>query len=146
VSGSSLPAINAGLNAAATVLLCLGLAAIRSGRRRAHATVMILATVVSAAFLACYLVYHLAVVPELGHTEFRRSGPVRFAYYALLISHVLLAMVNLPMILVTLWRAWRRDWERHRRIARWTWPVWFYVSVTGVLVYAALYHWNPPVG
>ena len=145
MSESSLPAINAGLNATATVLLCLGLAAIKSGRRRAHATVMILATAVSAVFLACYLVYHFAVVPELGHTEFRRSGPVRVAYYALLISHVLLAMVNLPMILLTLWRAWRRDWERHRRIARWTWPIWFYVSVTGVLVYAALYHWNPPV-
>ncbi len=145
MSGSILPAINASLNATATVLLCLGLFLIKRGRRRAHAAVMIAAAVVSAAFLACYLVYHLAVVPELGHTEFRRTGPVRLAYYGMLISHVFLAIVNLPMILVTLWRAGHRDWERHRRIARWTWPIWFYVSVTGVLVYLALYHGNPPV-
>jgi uncharacterized membrane protein YozB (DUF420 family) len=144
VPASNLPAINASLNAVAGILLVAGLVLIKRGQRRAHARTMIAATAVSAVFLACYLVYHFRVVPEVGHTPFRRPGAIRFAYYALLISHVLLAAVNLPMILVTLWRAWREDWERHRRLARWTWPVWFYVSVTGVLVYLSLYHWNLP--
>lgn len=143
---SVLPAVNAGLNLTACVLLCVGLVLVKRGRRELHAACMLTATAVSAVFLAGYLYYHFVVVPEVGHTPFRREGPIRVAYYAMLISHILLAMVNLPMILVTLWRAARRDWERHRRIARWTWPIWFYVSVTGVLVYVALYHANPPAG
>jgi len=141
---SSLPAVNASLNATAGFLICVGLLLIKQGRRQAHARVMIAATAVSAIFLACYLWYHFAVVPEVGHTPFRHEGAVKLAYYALLLTHVLLAAVNLPLILVTLYRAWRQDWERHRRIARWTWPIWFYVSVSGVLVYFALYHWNAP--
>ena len=140
---SSLPAINAGLNSAATVLLCLGFFLVKTGRKRGHAAVMVAASLVSAAFLAGYLTYHFAVVPELGHTPFHGTGAAKGAYYALLLSHVLLAAVNLPMVLVTLWRAARKDWERHRRIARWTFPIWLYVSVTGVLVYLVLYHWNP---
>ncbi len=144
MTASNLPAINATLNAIAGVLLCVGLGLVKKGRRRAHARVMIAATLVSAVFLACYLVYHFHVVPEVGHTPFRRPGALRVAYYALLVSHVLLAVVSLPMILVTLLRARREDWEAHRRLARWTWPIWFYVSVTGVLVYLALYHWNLP--
>ena len=140
---SNLPAVNASLNATAGVLICVGLLLVKRGRRRAHARVMIAATAVSALFLACYLWYHFVVVPVIGHTPFRREGVIKLAYYALLLSHVLLAIVNLPLILVTLYRAGRGDWERHRRVARWTWPIWFYVSVTGVLVYFALYHWNP---
>lgn len=141
---SPLPATNATLNGLACVLLCVGLAYIKRGRRQAHARTMVLATLVSTAFLVSYLYYHFVVVPELGHTPFRREGPVRGAYYALLISHVLGAIVNLPMILRTLWLAHRERWGAHRRLARWTWPLWFYVSLTGVVVYLALYHWNPP--
>jgi uncharacterized membrane protein YozB (DUF420 family) len=140
----SLPALNAVLNATATVLLCWGLVLIKRGRRRAHARTMIAATAVSAAFLASYLYYHFAVVPELGHTPFHGGGLARTAYYGMLVSHVLLAIVNVPLVLLTLVRAARGDLERHRRVARWCWPVWFYVSVTGVLVYLVLYHWNPP--
>jgi len=139
-----LPPLNAFLNATATVLLCVGLARIRAGRREAHRRTMLAATAVSAAFLVSYLVYHFAVVPEVGHTPFRREGVVRTAYYVLLVTHVVLAAVNLPMILATLWLAHRERWAAHRRLARWTWPIWFYVSVTGVVVYLALYHWNPP--
>lgn len=143
VERSRLPAVNASLNATAAVLLCVGLFLIKRGRREAHARVMVAATAVSALFLACYLTYHFVVVPEVGHTPFHGRGMLRTAYYAMLISHVLLAIVNLPMILLTLWWARKHDWARHRRMARWTWPVWFYVSVTGVLVYLALYRWNP---
>ena len=142
---SNLPAINASLNAVATVLLVVGLVLIKRGRREAHGKVMLGAALVSAFFLAGYLTYHFFVIPELGHTPFRHEGAVKYLYYAMLLSHILLAAVNLPMILVTLWRAYRKDWDRHRRLARWTWPIWFYVSVTGVLVYLCLYHWNGPV-
>jgi len=142
--GSELPALNAVLNATAALLLGAGWTCIRAGHRTAHARVMVAATVVSAAFLASYLTYHFAVVPEVGHTPFRRVGWVRSAYYAMLISHVLLAAALLPLVLRTLWLAWRADWTRHRRWARVTFPIWAYVSVTGVLVYLALYRWNPP--
>ncbi len=144
MSGRDLPILNAILNAVACVLLCAGLLLIHRGKRRAHAAVMIGATFVSAAFLVSYCIYHFAVLPEVGHTPFRRQGLVRTLYYALLLSHVLLAVVQMPLIALTLWRAVRRDWARHRRIARVTWPIWFYVSVTGVIVYLVLYHWNPP--
>ena len=77
---------------------------------------------------------------EAAHHE----GAIRIAFYVMLVSHILLAAINLPMILTTLWKAYRKDWAGHRRIARWTFPVWFYVSVTGVLVYFALYRWNAP--
>lgn len=141
---SVLPTVNATLNGVAAVLLVVGLVLVKRGRRVAHARTMLLATLVSAGFLACYLYYHFVVIPELGHTPFRREGAVRYAYYAMLLTHVLLAIVNLPMILRTLWLAHREDWVRHRRLARWTWPIWFYVSLTGVLVYLALYHGNLP--
>src|SRR5262245_25721866 len=105
---------------------------------------MLAATAVSAAFLVSYLYYHLHVVPQVGHTRFNGPQPWRSAYFAMLISHVTLAALNVPLVGLTLWRAARRDWPRHRRIARITWPIWFYVSVTGVLVYLVLYRWNPP--
>lgn len=138
-----LPAVNAALNAAATVLLLTGWRLIRAGRREAHARTMVAATATSALFLAGYLTYHFAVVPELGHTPFNRGGAVRVAYYAMLISHIVLAAVNLPMVVATLVLAARRRWSAHRRLARLTFPIWLYVSVTGVLVYLALYWWNP---
>ena len=141
---TDLPALNAALNATATVLLIVGLRSIRGGKRELHRFVMLNATLVSAAFLGSYLYYHLRVQSEVGPTPFRREGAVKTAYYVMLASHVILAMVNLPMVLRTLWLAHREDWVRHRRLARWTWPIWFYVSLTGVLVYLALYHWNLP--
>ena len=141
---SNLPALNATLNALATILLIVGRAQIAGGKRKAHERTMLLATLVSALFLAGYLTYHFLVVPELGHTKFNRPGLVRVAYYAMLLTHVVLAAVNLPMVLRTLWLAHKERWDDHRRWARWTWPIWLYVSVTGVLVYFALYHWNPP--
>ncbi len=141
---SNLPAINATLNGIAAVLISLGLWQIKRGNKHAHARTMIAATCVSAAFLAGYLYYHFVVIPKLGHTPFRREGAVKIAYYVMLITHIGLAALNLPMILMTLYRAKRQQWEQHRRLARWTWPIWFYVSVTGVLIYVALYHANPP--
>ena len=112
-------------------------------RREQHARLMRAAFLVSAAFLACYLYYHFAVARGQP-TRFHRTGLARTAYLALLLSHTLLAVVNLPMVLRTLWLAHRQDWERHRRLARWTFPIWLYVSVTGVLVYVVLYHFNAP--
>lgn len=139
-----LPALNATLNACATVLLILGRWQIHRGRREAHARTMVAATIVSAGFLVSYLTYHLVVVPEFGHTRFNRPGPIAGVYYAMLVSHVVLAGANLPLVVITLVHAWRGRLDRHVRLARWTWPIWLYVSVTGVLVYLCLYWWNPP--
>jgi len=138
-----LPTLNACLNATAALLLILGFVLIKRGNRRAHGAVMIAATAVSAVFLAGYLTYHFAVVPELGHTPYNGEGALRVAYYGMLITHVVLAAVNLPLVILTLLHAWKQRWEKHRRLARITWPIWLYVSVTGVLVYLVLYRWNP---
>jgi uncharacterized membrane protein YozB (DUF420 family) len=138
-----LPALNAALNATAAVLLVWGRLAIARGLRERHARLMRAAFLTSSAFLACYLYYHFAVARG-EPTRFHRTGLARAAYLALLGSHTLLAMVNLPMVLRTLWLAHRGDWARHRRLARWTYPIWLYVSVTGVLVYLVLYHANVP--
>jgi len=139
-----LPAINATLNAIAAVLLIAGLVAIKSGRRELHGNLMRAAFLASAAFLACYLYYHFVVLPVSGGpTKYNATGWRKTAYLVLLASHVLLAIVNLPMVLRTLWHAHKEDWERHRRLARKTYPIWLYVSVTGVVVYLVLYHWNP---
>jgi uncharacterized membrane protein YozB (DUF420 family) len=143
VSLSDLPHVNAALNGTATVLLVWGLVAIRGGRRVVHARLMRSAFAASALFLAGYLTYHFVVIPELGHTPYNGTGLVRALYYAMLVSHIVLAVVNLPMVLRTLWLAHREDWDRHRRWARWTFPIWLYVSATGVLVYVVLYHLNP---
>ena len=137
-----LPAVNAALNGTAAVLLVLGLAAIKAGRRERHRKLMLAAFAVSAAFLACYLYYH--VVVARGHpTSFNATGWARRAYLALLLTHTVLAAVNLPMVLRTLWLAYKERWDAHRRLARWTFPIWLYVSVTGVVVYVVLYHFNP---
>jgi uncharacterized membrane protein YozB (DUF420 family) len=141
-----LPDLNATLNATSAVLLVLGLVAIKRGRRELHGWIMRAAVLVSAAFLVSYLVYHFVVVPRIGETRFRGTGALRTAYLTMLASHVVLAIVIVPLVLRTLWLAQRQRFEAHRRIARWTWPLWMYVSVTGVLVYLALYVWNPPAG
>lgn len=130
-----LPHLNAGLNASATALLVL--ARVRIGRKQidAHRRAMLGALAVSALFLASYLIYH-SIAPIY---VFRGHGWIRPVYYALLISHVVVAALSLPMIAYTAWCGLRRMDVRHRAIARWTWPVWMYVSVTGVLVYLLLY-------
>lgn len=139
----SLPFLNACLNATASVLLVAGLVAIKARREELHAWLMRAAFLVSAAFLAGYLWYHFVVVPELGHTPFRGTGAAKTAYYVLLVSHVVLATVNLPMVLRVLWLAHRERWEEHKRLAKLAFPIWLYVSVTGVVVYWALYVWKP---
>ena len=107
---------------------------------------MIAASIASALFLASYLYYHFVVIPEVGVTKFAGKGALRTAYYAMLASHVVLAVVNLPMVLRTLHLAYRGRREAHRRLAKATFPIWLYVSVTGVLVYYALYVWRPASG
>lgn len=141
--GSPLPRLNAVLNGAATLLLLGGWLAIRGGRRELHGALMRTAFLVSAAFLASYLYYHGVVQRVVGPVRFRGTGAAKTAYYVFLASHVILAAVNLPMVLRTLWLAHKGDWERHKRLARKTFPIWLYVSVTGVLVYLILYPWNP---
>ncbi len=133
---SQLPHINAALNAAASVLLVIGRIQIARRRIAAHRLAMLGAVGVSVLFLISYVSYHVSA-PIF---EFRGRGPIRPVYYAFLISHVVLAAVAAPMVLATIWRGLRREDLRHRRWARWTWPVWMYVSATGVLVYLMLYN------
>ncbi len=128
-------ALNASLNGVSAVLLAGGYAAIRNGKIAVHKTFMISAFAVSSVFLASYLVYHYRV----GHVAFQGQGWIRPVYFTLLTTHTILAVVIVPMILVTLRRAWLGKFDRHRVIARWTLPLWFYVSVTGVIVYLMLY-------
>ena len=128
-------ALNAILNGTSGVLLACGYVAIRNGRRETHKRFMISAFVVSCAFLISYLVYHYRV----GHVAFTGQGWVRPVYFTILISHTILAVVIVPMILITLRRAWLERFDKHRIIARWTLPLWFYVSVTGVIVYLMVY-------
>jgi uncharacterized membrane protein YozB (DUF420 family) len=128
-------ALNASLNGVSAVLLAGGYAAIRSGKIAVHKAFMVSAFVVSSVFLASYLVYHYRV----GHVVFHGQGWIRPVYFTLLTTHTILAVVIVPMILVTLRRAWLKQFDRHRIIAQWTLPLWFYVSVTGVIVYLMVY-------
>jgi uncharacterized membrane protein YozB (DUF420 family) len=130
-----LPALNAVLNATSAGLLALGYALIRRGRREAHQKVMQSALVCSALFLVSYLTYHA----QVGSVRFRGQGPMRTVYFAILISHTILAIVIVPLVIVTFVRARRGRFDRHRAIARVTLPLWAYVSVTGVVVYWMLY-------
>lgn len=130
-----LPAVNASLNALAGVLLLIGYTLIRSGRRDQHRRVMLAAFGTSSLFLICYIVYHA----QVGSVRFTRQGFVRPLYFTILISHVTLAAAVLPLALVTLSRGLAANFPKHRAIARWTFPIWLYVSVTGVLVYVLLY-------
>ncbi len=133
-------ALNASLNGLSALLLTGGYLAIRAGKREIHKRFMVSAFWVSAAFLISYLNYHYKV----GNVRFTGTGWIRTAYFSLLISHTTLAMVIVPMILVTLRRAWMEKFDKHRIIARWTLPLWFYVSVTGVIVYFLLYQLYAP--
>ena len=130
-----LPAVNATLNAASGMLLIVGYLLIRARRIEQHRRVMIAAFATSSLFLICYLVYHARV----GSVSFTRQGFVRPLYFTILVTHVTLAAAVLPLAIITLSRGLKARYAQHRRIARWTLPIWLYVSVTGVLVYVLLY-------
>jgi uncharacterized membrane protein YozB (DUF420 family) len=134
-SVSSLPLVNALLNSLATILLVSGYVAIRRRKIQVHRALMLAAFGTSVLFLISYLIYHAHV----GSRPFPGRGPIRTVYFTILISHIVLAAVIPPLAAVTLWQALRDRFDRHRRIARWTLPLWLYVSVTGIAVYWMLY-------
>lgn len=136
---SDLPAVDAALNAICASLLTLGYVFIRRKNVRAHKACMLSAVATAAVFLACYLTYHYFH----GATRFTGQGAVRWIYFSILGSHTLLAAAIVPLVLVTLYRALRERFESHKRLARWTLPIWLYVSLTGVIVYWMLYHLYP---
>jgi uncharacterized membrane protein YozB (DUF420 family) len=135
VTVHTLPAINASLNAISGVLLVIGYALMRARRIDLHRRVMIAAFFTSSLFLICYLIYHA----QVGSVRFTREGFVRPVYFTILFTHVTLAATVLPLAIITLTRGLKGRYPRHRAIARWTFPIWLYVSVTGVLVYVLLY-------
>ncbi len=127
-------------------MLLTGYVLIKRGHRNAHACAMVTAFGTSVVFLICYLTYHYALHHYTGQSgrKFTGVGLIRPIYFTILISHVLLAVPIAVMALVTLLRAWRQKWDAHRRLARITFPIWVYVSVTGVIIYGLLYHWPAP--
>lgn len=139
---SFFPALNASLNAICTVFLLAGYSFIRRGKILAHKACMVSAFVCSAVFLGSYVYFHL----HAGVIRFGGHGWIRPVYLTLLVSHTILAIVIVPLILVTLVRALRQRFDRHRAIARWTLPMWLYVSVTGVVIYWLLYRVYTPIG
>lgn len=132
---TDLPAVNATLNGVATLLLGAGYVQVRRRRFQTHQRLMVAAFAVSVVFLVCYLIYHANV----GSRPYQGTGPLRTVYFAILITHVILAALVPFLALRTLYLGWKQRWPQHRRIARWTWPIWMYVSVTGVIVYVMLY-------
>jgi len=134
------PALNASLNATSALLMTAGYVSIKTKHITAHRACMIGATAVSAVFLVCYVIYH---VWKGEPTRFGGVGAIRSVYFTMLISHILLAMAIVPLVLRTLFLAAKGRFEQHRSWARWTFPLWYYVSVTGVLVYFFLYRWWP---
>jgi len=135
MSLNDLPAVNASLNALSGVLLLIAYALIRARRIEQHRKVMLAAFATSSLFLACYVIYHA----QVGSVPFPRHGFVRPLYFTILITHVTLAATVPPLAIITLSRGLKARYPQHRRIARWTFPIWLYVSVTGVLVYVLLY-------
>ncbi|MEO8431342.1 MAG: DUF420 domain-containing protein [Acidobacteriota bacterium] len=134
------PALNATLNGLAALFLLIGFRAVRRGRIERHRGWMLAAAATSTVFLVSYVTYHLRV----GSVRFTGQGPVRSVYFAILLSHTILAALTVPLVLRTLYLGLRRRDDPHRRIARWTFPVWLYVAVTGVVVYWMLYRLYPP--
>jgi putative membrane protein len=132
---SDLPALNATLNAISTILLVTGWVFIKRGDRRKHKACMIAALVTSTLFLTSYVIYHA----QVGSVPFKGTGMVRTIYFLVLIPHVILAAAIVPPVLITASRGLTAKYDKHRRIARWTLPLWLYVSVTGVIVYVMLY-------
>lgn len=135
---SDLPAVNAGLNSTSAVLLIAGYLFIRNKRKLAHQRCMIGALITSTLFLISYLTYHFFH----GSTPFPGTGWERPVYFVILITHTILATLIVPLVLMTVRRAFNEQFDRHKRIARWTLPIWLYVSVTGVVVYWMLYQWK----
>jgi uncharacterized membrane protein YozB (DUF420 family) len=132
-----LPTLNASLNTVASILLLFGYIAIKKNKRKLHRNLMISTLLVSAAFLTSYLIYHYHVPSK----KFPDLGFIKTIYLLILIPHIILAVLMVPMILKTFWHAYRQEWEKHKKIAKITFPIWMYVSVTGVIVYFMLYHW-----
>jgi uncharacterized membrane protein YozB (DUF420 family) len=132
---SDLPAVNASLNGLSAILLSLGYYFIRRKNQAAHQKCMLAAVVTSVLFLACYLTYHA----KAGRTIFKDPHWFRPIYITLLLTHTVLAVTVIPLVIITLSRALKQRFELHKKIARWTWPIWMYVSVTGVIVYLLLY-------
>ena len=135
IAVTDLATVNAGLNATAAILIGAGFYFIKQKNIAAHKACMIAAMIVSAAFLTCYLIYHYNV----GSVRFTKQGWIRNVYFPLLLTHTALAVVVLPMVLRTFFLGWKARFSNHVRIAKWTFPVWMYVSVTGVVVYLLLY-------
>ena len=148
-----LPAVNASLNGLATVMLVCGWQLIRRGQRDAHRRTMLATFVVSVGFLVCYLVYHAALLHFTGSGSKRFAGPDAFRpiYWVILVSHIVLAFCVAVLAPITIWRGLKADkaerlgqpanWAAHRRIAKMTFPIWLYVSITGVVIYFLVYHW-----
>ena len=142
MSLTDLPAVNACLNGLSAIFLTAGYYFIRHDNRMAHRNCMVSAFVSSTIFLACYLTYHIGMRIHYGkgHTEFHEPPWFRPFYLVILFSHLALAIAIVPLVLITLQRAVKQRFELHKKIARWTWPIWMYVSVTGVVIYLVLYH------
>ncbi len=140
-----LPLINAILNSCSALLLLAGYVAIKRDQKERHKRCMVSALITSTLFLACYVIYHVGMQRVYGsaHTRFVDPAWFRPWYLALLASHLLLAIAIVPMVLMTVYHAIRGNFEKHRKIARWTWPCWMYVSVTGVVIYLLLYRIFP---
>ena len=140
-----LPPINATLNALSTCFIAIGWTAIRREYKRVHIACMITALISSTAFLSCYLTYHFGLMSAVGEgsVKFTAQGWVSPVYYIILFTHLLLAFTILPLVILTVIPALRARFDRHRRLGRFTMPIWLYVSVTGVIVYLMLYQWYP---
>jgi uncharacterized membrane protein YozB (DUF420 family) len=140
-----LPLINAILNSCSALLLLAGYVAIKRDQKERHKRCMVSALITSTLFLTCYVIYHVGMQRVYGsaHTRFVDPAWFRPWYLALLASHLLLAIAIVPMVLMTVYHAIRGNFEKHRKIARWTWPCWMYVSVTGVVIYLLLYRFFP---
>ena len=134
---TDLPGINAFFNSLATTCLLSGYVAIKMGKQELHKKLMVAAFVFSSFFLTGYLIYHY----HQGSTKFPDLGYIRTIYLGILIPHVILAAVMVPFIVMTFYRAWKKDWEKHKKIAKITFPIWLYVSVTGIVIYFMLYRW-----
>ncbi len=132
-----LPTLNATLNAVAATLLLSGYIAIKKNHKELHKKLMVATFIVSALFLTSYLIYHYHVPSK----KFPDLGWIKTVYFLILFPHIILAVIMVPMILKTFWHAYKEEWEKHKKIARLTFPIWMYVSVTGVIVYFMLYHW-----
>jgi len=140
---SDLPIVNASLNALSTIFIVAGINFIKNDMKQAHIISMISAFVTSTLFLGCYLTYHFMKHGVV--TKFTHTGWPKGLYYFILFTHIPLAFITVPLVFMTITPAFQARYDKHRSIAKWTFPIWLYVSVTGVLVYLMLYVWFPPV-